>query len=336
VTYLEEVLKLNPNAGDAHYPLSLAYNALGDSARASEHLRLRRSQRILPADPLMAELDELLESPQTYETLGIRALAREDWPTAAASFRKGLELMPTSPALRFRLATTMNMTGDAEGAEKLFEAVVHDNPEYFPAQFSLGVVLQAKGNHARAAERFTAALKERSDYAEARLRLASSLRRLGRTREALSHYQQVANANPDLTEAHIGYAMMLAQLGRFQEARDYLAGEVKTHPDQLIFTHALARLLAAAPDARVRNGSEAMTLVQAMLAKGRTPELGETMAMTLAALGQYDEAAKVQRDLIRTADKLALAAARPRLERNLQLYERHQPCATPWTSEEMP
>jgi tetratricopeptide (TPR) repeat protein len=334
--YLEEVLRLNPNAGDAHYPLSLAYTALGDSAKAGEHLRLRRSQKIQPADPLMAEIDELLESPQTYETLGIRSLAREDWPAAEAAFRKGLELAPTSPALRFRLATTMNMMGDAVGAEALFEQVVRDAPDYFPAQFSLGVVLQAKGSHSEAVQRFTAALKERSDYAEARLRLASSLRRLGRTKEALSNYEQVARANPALTEAHVGFAMMLAQLGRFQEARDYLAEQATAHPDQTIFTLALARLLAAAPDDRVRDSGRAMTLVQAMLAKGRTVELGETMAMTLAAQGHYDEAAGVQRDLIRTVERVGPPAITPRLIRNLQLYQRQQRCATPWTSEEMP
>ncbi len=336
VTYLEEVLKLNPNAGDAHYPLSLAYASLGDSAKAGEHLRLRRSQQIQPADPLMSELDELLQSPQTYETLGIRALAREDWPTAEAAFRKGLELSPTSPALRFRLATTMNMMGDPEGAEALFKAVVHDAPEYFPAQFSLGVVLQAKGSHGEAVERFTAALKERVDYAEARLRRASSLRRLGRTKQALADYEQVATANPDLTEAHIGAAMMLAEMGQFQQARDYLARQVKAHPDQIVLTHGLARILAAAPDARVRDGAQSMALVQSMLAKGRTVELGETMAMALAALGEYRRAAEIQRDLIRTAERPEFAAARPRLAKNLQLYEQQQRCATPWTSDEMP
>lgn len=334
--YLEEVLRLNPNAGDAHYPLSLAYTALGDQAKAAEQLRLRRSQKIQPADPLMAEIDELLESPQTYETLGIRALAREDWPAAEAAFRKGLDLAPTSPALRFRLATTMNMMGEREGAETLFEQVVRDAPDYFPAQFSLGVVLQARGDDGAAVQRFTAALKERSDYAEARLRLASSLRRLGRTKEAVSNYQQVARANPALTEAHLGLAMTLAQLGRFQEARDYLDQQATTHPEQNIFTLALARLLAAAPDDHVRDSGRAMTLVQALLAKGRTVELGETLAMTLAAQGHYDEAVGVQRDLIRTAERVGPAAIKPRLIRNLQLYERHQRCTTPWTSEEMP
>ena len=64
--YLEEVLRLNPKATAAHYPLSQAYAALGDTAKSAEHLRLRRDGRIAPRDTLMVELDSLLESPQTY------------------------------------------------------------------------------------------------------------------------------------------------------------------------------------------------------------------------------------------------------------------------------
>jgi tetratricopeptide (TPR) repeat protein len=334
--YLEEVLQIDPQAGDAHYPLSLAYTALGEPAKAAEQLRLRRSERILPADPLMAELDALLQSPQTYETLGIQALGREDWPTAAAEFRKGLELSPASPALRFRLATAMNMMGNAAEAEALFEAVVHDAPNYFPAQFSLGVLQQAKGRHREAIDRFTAALAERQDYAEARLRLASSLRRLGRAKESLSHYEQIATDNPDLVEAHVGYAMTLAQLGRYVEARDRFAQRVAVHPDQLPFRHGLARLLVTAPDDRVRDGARAMGLVEAMMAKGRTPELGETLAMAFAELGQFEQAVALQRDLLRSAERAGLTSVRARLARNLQLYENRQPCRTPWTDEEMP
>jgi tetratricopeptide (TPR) repeat protein len=336
VTYLEELLEINPKAGDAHYPLSMAYTALGDSAKASQHLRLRSSQGIYPADPLMAELDSLLQSPQTYETLGIQALGHEDWPTAAREFRHGLELSPNSPSLRFRLATTMNMMGDAAGGEALLEAVVHDAPEYFPAQFSLGVILQAKGRHGEAVERFTAALAQRQDYAEARLRLASSLRRLGRGKEALSNYEQVAKANPDLVEAQVGYAMTLAQLGRYQEARDRFAQQMALHPDQLSFRHGLARLLVAAPDDRVRDGGHAMSLVQAMMAQGRTPELGETLAMTFAELGQFAQAVALQRDLLSSAERAGVTSVKARLARNLQLYEKGQPCRTPWTDEEMP
>ncbi len=295
MTYLEEVLARDPKAASVHYPLSLAYRALGDTAKAEEHLRLRANHEILPADPLMVDLEGLLESSQTYETQGIRALEREDWPAAADQFRKGLALAPDSPALHHRLGTALSMMGDRDAARQQFEDAVRLSPDYFLAQYSLGVILQADGRHRDAIARFSEALRARPIYTEARLRLASSLRRSGRTAEALSEYEQVLSTNAELTEARVGHAMALVQLGRYGEARGRLEAAAQSGPDQAVFTHGLARLLATAPDDRVRDGQRAMTLVQQLLVQGRTLELGETMAMTLAEQGQYERAASVQR-----------------------------------------
>ena len=333
--YLEEVLAKDPEAAGAHYPLAMAYRGLGRLDQAEVQLRQREEREILPADPLMVELDELLESAQAYESRGIRALNREDWTEAAALFRKGLVLDPGNPALRHRLGTALYMLGDQRAAREEFEAVVRTTPDHRMAQYSLGVLLQADGRHREAAERFTAALRARPSYTEARLRLAASLRKSGRAKESLTHYDQALAANPDLTEARFGIAIALVQLGRYQEARDRLADGMKAYPAEQVFAHGLARLLAAAPDDRVRDGHRAMTLVQDLLKQGRTLDLGATMAMALAELGQYSQAAALQRDLIATAEKNGLKDVVPRLKENLGLYERSEPCRTPWADGEL-
>lgn len=336
--YLEEVLKRDPEAAGAHYPLGLAYRGLGDPAKAEAQLRQRKNHEILPADPLIVELEELLDSPQTYESRGIRALNKQQWHEAAALFRKGLDLAPDSAALRHRLGTVMFMMGDAAGAQAQFEQVVRASPDYFLAQYSLGVMLHDKGRHAEAVERFGAALRARPAYTEARLRLATSLRRLDRAKESLTHYDQVLAENPDHPEARFGRAMALVQLGRYQEARDRLVADVKAFPEQqALFVHGLARLLAAAPDEGVRDGDKAIAMVRELLAKQqRTLDLGETMAMALAAATRYEEAARVQRDLIRGAEKAGLEQVVRRLAANLELYERREPCRTPWPPGEIP
>jgi tetratricopeptide (TPR) repeat protein len=337
VEYLEEILRRDPEAAGAHYPLSVAYRGLGRLGEADAHLKQRQEHDILPADPLMVELEELLESPQSYESRGIRALNSKDWPQAAALFRKGLELAPNSAALRHRLGTALYMMGDAHAAEKEFEQVVRRSPDYFLAQYSLGVLLQDNGRHAEAIERFSAALQARASYTEARLRLAASLRRAGRPGESLSHYEQILAVDPNLTEARFGHAMALVQLRRYREARDRLSEAMKAYPDQLVFAHGLARLLAAAPDDRVRNGQQSLALVQELLQKTqRTPDLGETMAMALAELGRYGEAAGIQRDLIAGGERAGRQEIVRRLVANLKLYERGEPCRTPWSEDEMP
>jgi tetratricopeptide (TPR) repeat protein len=337
VTTLEEVLSQDPEAAAVHYPLATAYSALGDQKKADLHLKQREDHKILPADPLMVDLEELLESPQAYESRGIRALDQKDWTGAAALFRKGLALAPDSPALHHRLGTALFMMEDVSGAEAQFEEAVRKSPDHSLAQYSLGVLLQEKGRHADAIERFSAALRSRSNYHEARLRLATSLRRAGRAGESLPHYEEILTINAGHTEARFGQAMGMVQMGRYKDARDRLADAMRAFPDQAIFAHGLARLLAAAPDDGVRDGGQAIALVEELILKEqRTLELGETMAMALADLGRFEEATRVQRDLITGAERAGLQEVGRRLATNLRLYERREPCRTPWADGEMP
>jgi tetratricopeptide (TPR) repeat protein len=284
----------------------------------------------------MVELDSLLQSPQTFESLGIRALDEQDWAGAAAQFRKGLALAPDSASLHHRLGTALSMMGARQAARAEFEAAIARSPEYFPAQFSLGLLLQDQQRHAEAIDHFAAALKVRPTYTEARLRMASSLRRSGRLSAAAAQYREALSTEPDSSEAQMGLVMVLTRLHRDGEARASLEASVKAHPDDPVYTHALARLLAASPDDGVRDGRRAMALVQQLLQRGRTIELGETYAMALAELGQYREAQALQRDLIDAAGRAGLSAVKARLEARLALYDRADPCRTPWTDEEMP
>ena len=335
---LEEILERNPEIGAVHYPLGMAYRGLGDDAKAEEHLRQRENAEIRPADPLMAALDGLLDAAGTYENSGLAALDREEWPAAIQQFRQGLELDPDDPGLRHRLGTALFMIGDLDGAMTEFERVVRTTPDYYPSHYSIGVLLQETGRHAEAVERFATALRHRPGDDAAGLRMAISLRRSGDPQAALSYYEAVLRANPNAVEARFGYVMTLVQLGRYREAHDRLVTAMQAFPNETSFPHALARLLAAAPDPAIRNGRRAMTLVERVMDAEPEPtiDLGETMAMTLAELGRFGEAAEVQRALIGAAELANLTAAVRHLTANLRRYERGEPCRTPWPADAMP
>ena len=130
--------------------------------------------------------------------------------------------------------------------------------------------------------------------------------------------------------------MTLAQLGRYREARDHLDDARRALPESTVLTHGLARLLATAADGQVRDGYRARALVEALVAQGRTLDLGETMAMALAELGEFERAAAVQGDLLTAARRAGLPPVVARIERNLARYERRQPCRIPWTEQEWP
>jgi tetratricopeptide (TPR) repeat protein len=335
VEHLEEALTVDQRATSIHYPLAMAYRGLGELEKAEAHLQQRDIGTVQP-DPLMETMHQSLRSASTYEREGMQALSRADWEAAAASFRQGIELAPANPSLRHRLGTALSMMGDERESVAQFEEALRVSPEYVQAHYSLGLVMEAGGRFAEAFHRFSTAIRYQPSYVEARLRLARLLRRIGRPSEALLEYAQVIDDDPRLVEAPFGYAMALVGLGRYQEAQERLAEGLTLYPDQPIYAHALARLLAAAPDERARDGQRAVMLLQELLTQQRSFDLGEAMAMALAEVGQYDEAAMWQRDVMSVAEQTGRGDLTQRLAENLRLYERGEACRTPWLDDDMP
>ena len=331
----EQALVLDPRATAVHYPLALAYRGLGDTEQAEAHLRQRGDVEALAPDPLRRQLDELLESANAYNIRGGRALDTGNYRAAADLFRRGLELAPADPSLRQRLGVALFQLGDVSGAMEEFEQVVRTAPEHTQAQFSLGVIFADQGQHQEAIDHLSTALQHDPAYIQARLQLADVLARSGSPDEALSHYDQALALDPTRPEAAFGAAMAFVRLDRYDAARDRLQEGVQTNPENPMFKHALARLLASAPDDRVRDGQRAMTLVEELLAEQQSFALGETAAMALAEMGLYEQAAAVQRDVLGAVREAGLSDAVRRMAGNLALYEAGRPCRTPFTEAEL-
>ncbi|MEP7305617.1 MAG: tetratricopeptide repeat protein [Acidobacteriota bacterium] len=329
VKYLEEALAQDRLATIIHYPLATAYRGLGEAEKAEAHLRQRGHVDPDLPDPLMAELNGSLRSAVTYERLGLDALDKKEWARAAEYFGKGVELAPDNPSLGHRLGTALFLNGDASGAMNQFENVVRRSPGFAKARYSLGVLLITSGRAHEAIEQLSAAVKDDPNYLEARLRLADALRRSGRLAESLSQYEEVSRIDPHVAEAQFGFAMTLVRLRRYQEARDRLVEGMRANPTQPAFARALARVLAAAPDDRVRDGRQALAMTDRLLKEQQTLDLGETMAMTLAELGHYEQAATLQREVMAAVRKAGREDVLRQLRVNLERYQRHEPCRSP-------
>ena len=77
-------------------------------------------------------------------------------------------------------------------------------------------------------------------------------------------------------------------------------------------------------------------ITQALMKQPHGVDLYETMAMTLAELGQYDQAIQWQRGAIDAAMKQGHADLAGRMAANLTLYERRTPCRAPWRDDDAP
>jgi tetratricopeptide (TPR) repeat protein len=329
---LEAALQRDPAASAVRYPLALAYRGLGRTAEAESQLRLRGDVRPGVPDPRMAEVAGLLESAVVFEGHGDRALARGDAAAAVTAFRRASELAPDRAAITQKLATALAITGDLRAALDLYQKLLDANPDFAEAHYSLGVIHLGSGQLAQAVARFAAAVQADPGYLQARLQLAHALRRMGNADAALVEYQGALGVDPRAADARLGYAVALADRARWGAARAWLQEGRRTHPARPEFTELLVRVLAASPDASVRDGAQAVTLGRTLVEHARSWRTLEALAMALAESGLFDDAVARQAEAI-DAHRRSTGRSNADMAAALQRFQRREPCRVPWVGD---
>jgi len=334
IAWLEEAAAVDPAATPIRHALATAYRMAGRPETAGATPQASARARVRMPDPLMEEIETLLETGVAYEIRGSQALERRDWAAAIELFRKGIALSPDEPSLRHKLGTALSLAGDPAGALREFETVVRRWPAFAKGHYSLGIMLAAQGRIPEARARFRTATEHDPQDAQAHVQLAEADRVLGRYADAAAGYARALTLDPRVAAAHFGRAMALAGAKRYRDAADGLTQAIGLFPDEGAFRHAQARLLASAPDEGVRDGTRALAILQGLGIERRwTVPMAETMAMALAEVGRFDEAAQWQRDAMAEAKKTGADPLLPRLAGNLRLYEQRRPCRLPWGDE---
>ena len=339
VDRLTAVLSLSPEATVIHYPLAMAYRGVGDLEKATHHMDLRggRDSRGYSSgvalrfpDPLMVLLNGAIQTPQLHRDRGLNAASRQDWSEAVTNFRQAVAVEPDYAAMRLNLGTALERVGDARGALDQYEAALRLEPQLPEAHYGLGDLFERSGRDQEAIEQFQKAVMQNPNFLAAHLKLADALRRTDQLEEALVQYRRVIDLNPGDVGARFGEAMALVRLHRYQEAEDRFTEAMQVRADQPMFRHALARLLAAAPDDSVRDGERAWALVVDLPEEQQHPGVFETMAMALAELGHFELAIDWQRLAMSVTATAGRSDIAQQMAATLALYARQQPSRTPW------
>lgn len=330
VEHLEHALLRAPQATEIHYPLGLAYRGLGDAERALEHLEQRGNVPPPQHDPLLGTLVALAGGLRVHQLRGT-ALAQEGhYAEALTEFLRAVESDPDEPLVRTNLALTWIRLGDFSAARRELNAALALAPDDAFAHYNLGTLEAQLGRDERAVEHLTAALRADPNQRQAHMNLANALHRLGRSAEALPHYRHAVESDPGNAAARLGEARALVAVGRHAEARRRLEEATVARPKDRTLLYALVRVLAAAPDAAVRDGRRAFELVRSLATAQMSIEEMETMAMVAAENRMFVDAVRLQRqavEKVRSVGRRDLVAG---LEENLQLYERREACRRPW------
>lgn len=257
VMYVERALAAAPEDPNLHYTAALAFERLGESERAQEHLAAsRRGEAQRPAIEAPPEIlalrgrgaraalaagTQLLEQGRYQEAILALSEAADRDPGSAdahnslgaaleqggrpeeARFRyeRAVALAPDLAVARLNLGVLLGRLGDLDGAVEHLEAAVRLDPGRADAHVALGVALESSGRTAEAAAAFRNGVARDPAMARAHLRLGALLGEAGQLEEALSHLREATTLAPESGEAHHYLSVALLRLGDVTTALEH-------------------------------------------------------------------------------------------------------------------
>jgi protein O-mannosyl-transferase len=225
-----------------------------------------------------------------------RALLKEHkLPEAAQAFWAAVALRPELDASRCGLGTALQEQGKYDEAAEQFAQVLKLQPDNFIALVQLGIVRGREGKLDEAAGLLSRALRVRPDDAGAHNNLGSVLLLQGKYAEAAREFEETVRLRPDHIGALNNLALACRKLGRTDEAIGHYREALRRQPDSVESLNNLAWTLSACPDARFRDGTEAVTLATRAceLTRYANPAALATLAAAYGEAGQFSEAASL-------------------------------------------
>ena len=336
VKWFESALTADPNAKGLYYPLALAFRGLGAIEKAQASLARRSAGVPALRDPLMDNLRELATGKQTFWMRGWRAFQSGDFVKAAEEYGKMVAADLDDPIAWMELGSALVKMGKIKDALQDYRRAVDLSPGTAAAHQNLAMCLTQLGMAEEAVQHYREAMQLDPGLTHAYFHLANELIRLKRYREAESMYSRTVELEPQNGFARFMQGIALVRLRRFADARSKFEEARHALLEDLDISAALARLLAAAPDRAVRDGRRAVELIMQVLRASKAPDLDyvRTFAMALAETGRFDQAIRVQRELVDQVLRAKRSEIIPLLNQNLEAYIAGRACRTPWLDDD--
>ncbi|MGD0123981.1 MAG: tetratricopeptide repeat protein [Terriglobia bacterium] len=264
--------------------------------------------------------------------LGFALAKTGRYEEAIPEYEKALQLNPQYYAIHNSLGRALVAVGRLDEASLHFEKALEAYPESPELHDNLGRVLAAKGRVDEAIAEFEKAVEVDPNFADAHYNLGVALASQGKANEAASEFAKTVELNPSYVPAryNLGSVLYYSQ-ARVEDALAQWREVLRLDPNFVPAMNEAARALAASPEARDRNGAEAVKLSeQAVKMSGdRNPEYLDTLAAAYAETGRFPEAIATARKALELATQQNQQDLAQSLNAKIKLYESHEPYRDP-------
>jgi len=248
---------------------------------------------------------------------------------AIADLKEAVGLAPDNAAYRRRLARAYALMGSyAEAITQYEQMVALDlaGPEKAGVHETIGNLYLKRGDPASAICHWQSSVNLEPRNTTRRLALAKLLGAQERYSEAALQLSEVTRLEPQNTLARNQEIRTLIMASDFARAKASLERGLQIQAGNSHWQLALARVLSAAPDTRVRDPQRALKLARAAQQDHPSPQASITLAMALAATGAYEEASTHLQAAIAQCNSHNHQAHCSRMQADLARYKQGQPC----------
>jgi protein O-mannosyl-transferase len=308
-----QALRLKPDYAEAHYNLGKVMAEQGKMSEAIEQY-----EQVLRIWPDKAE---------AHNNLGKALFNLGRVSEAIGHYEQALRVNPEFAEAHYNLGLALNGQGKPAEAMAEFAVALRIKPDYAEAHNNLGVVLADHGKFVEAAAEYAAALRINPDYADAHYNLANALAGQGKLAEAIAEYTAALRINPNNTEARGNLAVVLDAQGKTQEAIAQYREALRFRPDWPAALSRLAWLLAANPNASLRNGAEAVQTAQRLceITGYKQAEALDVLAAAHAETDRFSDAIQVAQKAVELANAAGQGGLAERIQERLKLYQAGHP-----------
>ncbi|MHC5184279.1 MAG: tetratricopeptide repeat protein [Planctomycetota bacterium] len=354
---LEKALKRHPDFGAINQLLATVYGHLGRMAD-KQRLISRSYMRFEEApDPWTTELQLQCFDVDKLISMANKAKQLADYERAEEIYKHAIKLDPDHVNGYVETANLyLDLKRFNDANVYLQKAIKLDPSNPQPYYKSALLLLRAKKRPKEAEEMFLKALSlneesntyyflaqckyQQKQYADAieyckkslELNLArrsahylwgNCLKKLGDIDGAIEHYLEELKNNPDFLDARIAAAKLLLKKKNYKEAVYHYRRIAKERPDDIAVLNTLGWILAATPDAELRDPEGAVKFSKRAceLTHRKVPVLLDTLAVAYASSSDFSRAIAVSTEAARLARLSGEDALANSISNRLKLYQ---------------
>lgn len=246
---------------------------------------------------------------------------------AMAEFKTSIKMEYGNAETHGDLANLLTQSGQLNEAMAEYQNALKLDPNSATTHYNLALLLTKLGQPEEAMQHDVEVLKLDPNFVEAHISLGLLLTKSGQYDDAIKHYDEAMRLEPANWYPRYLKGKALLKQGRDREAVESLQQALKLAPDNLPALSYLAEVLASDNDPGIRDGRAALALIQKTikLSSDARPNLLETLAMSYAELGRFNEAQTVAQNAIDLARSRGMTDYLPMLEQQLQCYKNNKP-----------